>query len=56
MTEILSRRDVLLFVSDPKMFQDFRPLLPGMDWTAEGGPDTEVMVEAIKAVIPARTR
>ncbi|MGW2037009.1 plasmid transfer protein TraB [Streptomyces virginiae] len=56
MTEILSRRDVLLWVSDPKMFQDFRPLLPGMDWAAEGGPDTEVMVEALKAVIPARTR
>ncbi|WP_327265279.1 sporulation protein SsgA [Streptomyces sp. NBC_01232] len=56
MTEILSRRDVLLWVSDPKMFQDFRPLLPGMDWSAEGGPDTEVMVEAIKVVIPARTR
>ncbi|MEV0987119.1 plasmid transfer protein TraB [Streptomyces sp. NPDC049949] len=56
MTEILSRNDVLLWVSDPKMFQDFRPLLPGMDWSAEGGPDTEVMVEAIKAVIPARTR
>ncbi|MGW6412130.1 plasmid transfer protein TraB [Streptomyces vinaceus] len=56
MLEILSRRDVLLWVSDPKMFQDFRPLLPGMDWAAEGGPDTEVMVEAIKAVIPARTR
>ncbi|MFD7840552.1 plasmid transfer protein TraB [Streptomyces sp. NPDC059761] len=56
MTEILSRRDVLLWVSDPKMFQDFRPLLPGMDWAAEGGPDTEVMVEAIKVVIPARTR
>ncbi|WP_405703333.1 plasmid transfer protein TraB [Streptomyces sp. NBC_00069] len=56
MLEILSRNDVLLWVSDPKMFQDFRPLLPGMDWAAEGGPDTEVMVEAIKAVIPARTR
>ncbi|MER6255726.1 plasmid transfer protein TraB [Streptomyces sp. NPDC001584] len=56
MTEILSRRDVLLWLSDPKMFQDFRPLLPGIDWAAEGGPDTEVMVEAIKAVIPARTR
>ncbi|OKI65779.1 plasmid transfer protein TraB [Streptomyces sp. MJM1172] len=56
MTEILSRHDVLLWVSDPKMFQDFRPLLPGLDWAAEGGPDTEVMVEAIKTVIPARTR
>ncbi|WP_286260225.1 plasmid transfer protein TraB [Streptomyces graminofaciens] len=55
-TEILSRRDVLLWLSDPKMFQDFRPLLPGIDWAAEGGTPTEVMVEAIKAVIPARTR
>ncbi|MGA5018295.1 plasmid transfer protein TraB [Streptomyces griseoincarnatus] len=55
-TEILSRRDVLLWLSDPKMFQDFRPLLPGIDWAAEGGTPTEVMVEAIQAVIPARTR
>lgn len=55
-TEILSRRDVLLWVSDPKAFQDFAPLRPGMDWSAEGGTDTEVMVEAVKAVIPARTR
>ncbi|MFE9108922.1 plasmid transfer protein TraB [Streptomyces collinus] len=55
-TEILSRRDVLLWLSDPKMFQDFRPLLPGIDWAAEGGTPTEVMVEAIQSVIPARTR
>ncbi|MGW5279451.1 plasmid transfer protein TraB [Streptomyces collinus] len=55
-TEILSRRDVLLWVSDPKAFQDFAPLRPGMDWSAEGGAETEVMVEAVKAVIPARTR
>ncbi|PIM70484.1 sporulation protein SsgA [Streptomyces sp. JV178] len=55
-TEILSRRDVLLWLSDPKMFQDFRPLLPGIDWAAEGGTQTEVMIEAVKAVIPARTR
>ncbi|MFI0166748.1 plasmid transfer protein TraB [Streptomyces sp. NPDC017095] len=55
-TEILSRRDVLLWVSDPKAFQDFAPLRPAMDWSAEGGADTEVMVEAVKAVIPARTR
>ncbi|MFJ7042297.1 plasmid transfer protein TraB [Streptomyces sp. NPDC101112] len=54
-TEILSRRDVLLWLSDPKMFQDFRPLLPGIDWAAEGGTPTEVMVEAVKAAIPART-
>lgn len=54
-TEILSRRDVILWLSDPKSFQDFRPLLPGIDWAVEGGTATEVMVEALKATIPART-
>ncbi|MFH8518243.1 plasmid transfer protein TraB [Streptomyces gelaticus] len=55
MTEILSRTDVVMWLSDPKGFQDFRPLLPAIDWAVEGGPETEVMVEAVKAVIPART-
>ncbi|MFE1885241.1 plasmid transfer protein TraB [Streptomyces diastatochromogenes] len=55
-TEILSRRDVIVWFSDPKAFQDFRPLLPGLDWAAEGGMPTEVMVAAVEAVIPARTR
>ncbi|WP_420894675.1 plasmid transfer protein TraB [Streptomyces alboflavus] len=55
-TEILSRHDVLLWLSDPKSFQDFRDLLPGYDWAVEGGTGTEVMVEAVQAVIPARTR
>ncbi|GHH38248.1 putative transcriptional regulator [Streptomyces umbrinus] len=54
-TEILSRRDVVLWLSDPKSFQDFRPLLPGIDWAVEGGAPTEIMVEALKAAIPART-
>ncbi|WP_405658204.1 plasmid transfer protein TraB [Streptomyces sp. RK9] len=54
-TEILSRRDVVLLMSDPKAFQDFRPLLPGYDWAAEGGAPTEVMVTAVQAAIPART-
>ncbi|MFF1543640.1 plasmid transfer protein TraB [Streptomyces sp. NPDC058291] len=56
LTEVLSRRDVIVWFSDPKAFQDFAPLRPGLDWAAEGGTDTEVMVEAVKAVIPARTR
>ncbi|MGW1267147.1 plasmid transfer protein TraB [Streptomyces sp. NPDC002491] len=56
LSEILSRRDVIVWFSDPKAFQDFAPLRPGLDWSAEGGTDTEVMVEAVKAVIPARTR
>ncbi|MEU3423441.1 plasmid transfer protein TraB [Streptomyces murinus] len=56
LTEILSRRDVIVWFSDPKAFQDFRPLLPGLDWAAEGGAPTEVMVAAVEAAIPARTR
>ncbi|WP_329128044.1 sporulation protein SsgA [Streptomyces caniferus] len=56
LSEILSRRDVIVSFSDPKAFQDFAPLRPGLDWAAEGGTDTEVMVEGIKAAIPARTR
>ncbi|MEU5660947.1 plasmid transfer protein TraB [Streptomyces sp. NPDC047737] len=54
-TEILSRRDVIMWLSDPKAFQDFRPLLPAYDWAVEGGAATEAMVEALQQVIPART-
>ncbi|MEV6081576.1 plasmid transfer protein TraB [Streptomyces sp. NPDC052069] len=54
-TEILSRRDVIVWLSDPKAFQDFRPLLPAYDWAVEGGAGTEAMVEALQHVIPART-
>ncbi|MGA5493104.1 plasmid transfer protein TraB [Streptomyces cinereoruber] len=56
LTEIVSRTDVNVWLSDPKSFQDFRPLLPAFDWAEEGGPGTEAMVEALQAVIPARTR
>ncbi|MFF2021871.1 plasmid transfer protein TraB [Streptomyces sp. NPDC058171] len=54
-TEILSRRDVIMWLSDPKAFQDFRPLLPAYDWAVEGGTGTETMVAALQHVIPART-
>ncbi|MFI9834017.1 plasmid transfer protein TraB [Streptomyces sp. NPDC051913] len=56
LTEVLSRRDVIVWFSDPKAFQDFAPLRPGLDWAAEGGSQTEVLVAAVEAVIPARTR
>ncbi|MCX4752011.1 plasmid transfer protein TraB [Kitasatospora sp. NBC_01287] len=56
LTEILGRRDVIVWLSDPKSFQDFRPLLPAFDWAVEGGAPTETMVTALQAVIPARTR
>ncbi|MGV9227665.1 plasmid transfer protein TraB [Streptomyces albogriseolus] len=55
-TEILSRRDVVMWFSDPKSFQDFRPLLPAYDWAVEGGAPTESMVEALREAVPARTR
>ncbi|MFE0062691.1 sporulation protein SsgA, partial [Streptomyces sp. NPDC059003] len=55
-TEILSRRDVMMVFSDPKAFQDFRPLLPSYDWAVEGGAPSETMVAAVQAAIPARTR
>ncbi|WP_371614771.1 plasmid transfer protein TraB [Streptomyces sp. NBC_00454] len=54
MTEILSRRDVIFWLSDPKGFQDFRPLLPAMDWAVDGN-GTETMVEAVVPAIQART-
>jgi len=56
LTEILSRQDVIVWLSDPKAFQDFGPLLPAFDWAVEAGAGTEAMVEALQAVIPARTR
>ncbi|WP_405017393.1 sporulation protein SsgA [Kitasatospora sp. NBC_00070] len=56
LTEIMSRRDVMIWLSDPKAFQDFGPLRPGLDWSVEGGAATEAMVTAVQAVIPARTR
>lgn len=56
LTEILSRRDVIVWFSDPKAFQDFAPLRAGLDWGVEGGTPTEVMVAGVEAAIPARTR
>lgn len=56
LTEVMGRRNVIIWLSDPKSFQDFRPLLPGLDWAVEGGAPTETMVTALQAVIPARTR
>ncbi|GGU20656.1 plasmid transfer protein TraB [Streptomyces daghestanicus] len=56
LTEVLSRRDVIVWFSDPKAFQDFAPLREGLDWGVEGGTGTEVMVAAVQQAIPARTR
>ncbi|MFD7786511.1 plasmid transfer protein TraB [Streptomyces nojiriensis] len=54
MTELLSRKDVVVWLNDPKGFQDFRHLLPGIDWATDA-TGTETMAETILPVIQART-
>lgn len=57
LAEILTRRDVIVWASDPaKADQTLGPLLPAIDWAALDMKSTKAMVEALNAVIPARTR
>ncbi|AWI30414.1 plasmid transfer protein TraB [Streptomyces tirandamycinicus] len=57
LAEILTRRDVTVWASDPaKADQTLGPLLPAIDWAALDMKSTKAMVEALNAVIPARTR
>ncbi|MGW4421924.1 plasmid transfer protein TraB [Streptosporangium sp. NPDC004631] len=57
LAEIASRRDVVVWASDPaKADQTLGPLLPALDWAALDMPSTTAMIEAITAAIPARTK
>ncbi|MER6826567.1 plasmid transfer protein TraB [Streptosporangium sp. NPDC000563] len=57
LAEIASRRDVVVWASDPaKADQTLGPLLPALDWAALDMPSTVAMIEAITAAIPARTK
>ncbi|MFF0249586.1 plasmid transfer protein TraB [Streptosporangium sandarakinum] len=57
LAEILSRKDVVVWASDPaKADQTLGPLLPALDWAALDMPSTVAMIEAITAAIPARTQ
>lgn len=57
LAEILTRRDVVVWASDPaKADQTLGPLLPAIDWAALDIKSTAAMLEALKAAIPARTR
>lgn len=57
LAEILTRHDVIVWASDPaKADQTLGPLLPAIDWAALDMKSTKAMVEALNAVIPARTR
>ncbi|MER7579967.1 plasmid transfer protein TraB [Kitasatospora sp. NPDC097691] len=56
LTEVITRRDVIVWASDPaKSEQTLGPLLPALDWAALTMDDTKAMITALKAVIPART-
>lgn len=56
LAEVLTRRDVIVWASDPaKSEQTLGPLLPAIDWAALDMPSTKAMTEALKAAIPART-
>lgn len=56
LAEVITRRDVIVWASDPaKAEQTLGPLLPALDWAALDMKSTKAMIAAIKAAIPART-
>ncbi|MFJ4591324.1 plasmid transfer protein TraB [Kitasatospora sp. NPDC088861] len=56
LTEVITRRDVIVWASDPaKAEQTLGPLLPAIDWAALDMDSTKAMITALRAVIPART-
>ncbi|MBP0453464.1 sporulation protein SsgA [Kitasatospora sp. RG8] len=56
LTEAITRRDVIIWASDPaKAEQTLGPLLPALDWAALTVDNTKAMITALRAVIPART-
>ncbi|MFF4821338.1 sporulation protein SsgA [Kitasatospora sp. NPDC001309] len=55
--EILTRRDVVVWLSDPaKSGQDFGPIMDAFGWVALDMPSTMAMAAAVQAVIPARAK
>ncbi|WP_318206197.1 plasmid transfer protein TraB [Streptomyces sp. SCL15-4] len=54
MVEILTRRDVVVWLSDPKRGQDLGEAFGACDWVVTTQDGAAVMIEAFKAVIPAR--
>lgn len=54
MCEVLTRRDVAVWLSDPKQGQDLGEAFPACDWVVQDGAGAEIMIEALKAAVPAR--
>ncbi|MFF4185761.1 plasmid transfer protein TraB [Streptomyces sp. NPDC001691] len=56
LAEVCTRRDVVVWASDPaKAEQTLGPLLPALDWAALDMNSTRAMIDALRAVVPART-
>ncbi|MCO4699320.1 hypothetical protein LRR80_05414 [Streptomyces sp. RO-S4] len=54
MCEVLTRRDVAVWLSDPKRGQDLGEAFPACDWVVDTADGSELMIEALKAAVPAR--
>jgi hypothetical protein len=54
MAEVLTRRDVAVWLSDPKRGQDLGEAFGACDWVVTTQDGAAVMIEAFKAAIPAR--
>ncbi|MFI6899275.1 plasmid transfer protein TraB [Streptomyces sp. NPDC050256] len=54
MVEVLTRRDVAVWLSDPKRGQDLGEAFGACDWVVTTQDGAALMIEAFKAVIPAR--
>ncbi|MFD6172061.1 plasmid transfer protein TraB [Streptomyces coeruleorubidus] len=54
--EVLTRRDAAVWLSDPKRGQDLGEAFPACDWVVDTPAGAEIMIEALKAAIPARQK
>ncbi|MEE1791422.1 plasmid transfer protein TraB [Streptomyces sp. BE308] len=56
LAEVLTRRDVAVWLSDPKRGQDLGEAFPACDWVVDTPDGSGILIEAVKAAIPARQK
>lgn len=56
LVEILTRRDVITWLSDPKRGQDLGEAFPACDWVAQTPAEAETMIGAFEAAVGARQK
>ncbi|MEW2397503.1 plasmid transfer protein TraB [Streptomyces sp. NPDC046862] len=54
--EVLTRRDVAVWLSDPKVGQDLGEAFAACDWVVTTPSGAELMIESLKVAIPARQK